>query len=187
LDYAPGSIAAVLTGAIVALCTGPSVDLVNTDLVAQKSGLRLVRSSASAAMVPPMDFSKKQNNGHGASSSTTLLPRCLGLGLVRGLDVARRVVYVSSPLGPAQMAQVNLVQKGRLDTPPLAFGRDDFFEAVAASFAAALAASAAIESGAASSSSQVLPYLSTSTLSASSGFGAKQMQSRHNLGRRRLA
>jgi hypothetical protein len=180
----------VLTGAIVALRAGnpgASNKSNDTDLVAQKSGLRLVRSSASsAAMVPPLDFSKKQNNGHGASSSAAaMLPaRCLGLGLVRGLDVVRRVVYVSSPLGPAQMAQVNLVQKGRLDTPPLAFGRDDFFDAMAA-FAAPVAA--ASESGVASSSSHVLPYLSTSTLSASSGFGAKQMQSRHNLGRRRLA
>jgi len=182
-DFSPQSIGAVMDCSVVALCESTAA-AGEDDVVGKKSGIRLVRSSA-ASFAPPASVDSSSSS----SIPSPPLPRCLGLGLVRGLDVSRGLLFVSTPLSASMVARVNLVQKSpRLDTPPMALGRDELYPTVQAAAAKSRAKAGEGEGeSAVVPSSHALPYLSTATLSASSGgFGAKQMQSRHNLARKRL-
>ncbi|KAK9860421.1 hypothetical protein WJX84_005725 [Apatococcus fuscideae] len=44
--------------------------------------------------------------------------RCLGMGIVRGVDMAQQLLYLLTPLSQAHLERVTRLQVGRLDLPP---------------------------------------------------------------------
>jgi len=81
---------------------------------------------------------------------------CLGLGLVRAIDAEAGIIFILTPIPPAVLQRVNLLVKGRMETPTVLLGDD-----------AAL----------------VVPYLAADVLSNNKGGGAKH--ARKNILRRK--
>lgn len=82
---------------------------------------------------------------------------CLGIGLIRAVDVERRLLFVLSPLPHALLARVNLLVRGNFPLASLVVDVDDPVQA---------------------------PYAVTDVLP-SEGTGAAAMQSRNNIKRKR--
>jgi len=87
---------------------------------------------------------------------------CVGLGMVRGVDVQKKCVYVITPVAADIVQHVNCVMRGNLEIPTLAMLPTS---TITPSF--------------------MPPYLPMTTLS-SSGFGTRHMTSRHNIQRKKL-
>ena len=167
-DFHPNSIMSIFNASIVGLCIRPARDT-REEVVARHSGVKLLCSGGTTD--PFFDSSH---------SLATVQPSdvCLGLGCIRGIDMTRRCFYVITPITPEQMARVNLFQKGKLELPNIAFGRD--------AYARASHSSPASSASHVTPLSSAIPYLSTSSLSAGSGLGSREMSSRHNIQRKRL-
>ena len=72
------------------------------------------------------DYCTLQFNGHYCNDDTLpmrcvhtgQLPRCVGYGIVRAVDVCRRVLYVCTPvLEQSILSSVNVLAKGNIDLP----------------------------------------------------------------------
>lgn len=88
LDVAPHEVLHALNGAVVGLCS---------DAAAYEAA-----ASAYAVQLLP---------------SAPVLAQCLALGLVRGIDAGRRVLYVNTSLSEAALQRVNTLVLGRIVLP----------------------------------------------------------------------
>lgn len=84
---------------------------------------------------------------------------CLGVGIVRGIDAARRLFFILSPLPKEMMQHVNLLVRGNISVDALFHGQ--------------------VGAG-----SMYTPYVVTDVV-ASEGTGSSTMQSRNNIKRKR--
>lgn len=91
-----------------------------------------------------------------APATSSKLGVCLGLGIVRAVDVTARKAYVLTPLSPAELEHVEVFEVGRLELPPALLQTKKFLS----------------------------PYVALHSLAAS-GTGAGVIKSRNNLLRAR--
>uniref|UniRef100_A0A7S2RSR7 NOL9 C-terminal domain-containing protein n=1 Tax=Eucampia antarctica TaxID=49252 RepID=A0A7S2RSR7_9STRA len=52
-----------------------------------------------------------------SSSSSSFLPECIGLGIVRSIDLQQRIFYILTPIPPNQLQRVNILVGGQIQLP----------------------------------------------------------------------
>jgi len=161
IDYDPSRVLQILDSGVIALCVRNERKDENErhEIVASESGLRLWIPSPTPLFDP--------------SQPPAFTPiECVGVGVIRSIDIAARCFYLLTPLSASQLTRVNLWHKGKLDLPNVAFGRDSYAPTNSSHHL--------------TSKLHGTPYLGAQTLSASMGAGSKGMSSRHGIQRKRL-